>query len=73
MNKNNITGVTSRETYKSRREHSNVRNNKSNHKGNNEKSNRRTTASVKDKYKLKDKDLKIQTQDKEKMHRRSTI
>lgn len=72
MNNNKLTDSASREIGKSRIKNSNVRNNKSNHKGNNEKVNKRTTTNLKDKYKFKDNNFKIQTQDKEKTHRRST-
>ena len=56
--------------HKSRRENTNIRNNKSNHKGYKEKSNERTITRIKIKYKFKNKNLKIQTQDKERIHRR---
>ena len=50
--------------HKSRRENTNIRNNKSNHKGYKEKSNERTIT------KIKNKNFKIQTQNKERIHRR---
>ena len=66
MNKNKLIDIISREIDKSRIEHYNVRNNKSNHKGNNEKPIERKTTNLNDKYKFENKNPKIQTQNKEK-------
>ena len=70
MNKDKLTNITSRGIERSRIKYSDEQNNKLNHKGNNEIENKRRTPNLKNKYKWKDNNLKFQTQDKEKMHRR---